>query len=81
MLIPPHKHNQDRHVTVISGTWAFGKGTSGQCGDALPMAPGSYVFHPRNAMHYDGSCTEQPVEVQVIGYGPVDTTLFSDGPQ
>ena len=28
LTFPPHHHDQDRHITVISGVWAFGKGRS-----------------------------------------------------
>lgn len=73
-LVPPHSHDQDRHITVISGTWAFGTGASHDCEDTVPMEPGSYIFHPKDAVHFDGSCTAEPIEVQVIGTGPVKTT-------
>ena len=76
-LVPPHHHDRDRHITVISGVWAFGTGDSMSCEDTRPMPPGSYVFHPRGAVHFDGSCTDQPIEVQVIGTGPVNT-IFAD---
>lgn len=73
VTVPPHYHDQDRHVTVISGTWAFGKGESGDCSEASPMPAGSYVFHPKGAVHYDGSCLGEEVIVQIIGQGPVKT--------
>lgn len=70
----PHHHNQDRHVTVISGIWAFGTGHSGKCEDTIPLASGAYVLHPKGAVHFDGACGEAPVEVQITGLGPVKTT-------
>ena len=72
-LVPPHFHDQDRHITVIAGPWAFGTGTSQGCEATVPMPAGSYVFHPSGAAHFDGSCTDAPIEVQVIGEGPVGT--------
>jgi hypothetical protein len=72
-LVPPHFHDQDRHITVIAGPWAFGTGTSQRCEDTVPMPAGSYVFHPSGAAHFDGSCTDAAIEVQVIGEGPVGT--------
>ena len=39
------------------------------------MKPGSFVFHPANAHHYDGAKDEEVV-VQVIGMGPVTTTML-----
>lgn len=72
-LFAPHYHDQDRFITVISGTWAFGRGDSGTCEDTIPLTAGAYVMHPKGAVHFDGSCSEQTVEVQIIGQGPVDT--------
>jgi quercetin dioxygenase-like cupin family protein len=73
-LFRPHFHDQDRFITVISGTWAFGRGDSGKCEDTIPLDPGAYVFHPKGAVHFDGSCVDETVEVQIIGQGPVRTT-------
>lgn len=70
----PHYHDQDRYITVISGVWAFGKGHSGKCEDTIPLAAGAYVMHPKGGVHFDGSCSEGFVEVQIIGQGPVKTT-------
>jgi quercetin dioxygenase-like cupin family protein len=77
LTFPPHYHDQDRHITVISGVWAFGKGRSGSCEDTVPMMPGSYVMHPKGGIHFDGACGDEPVEVQIIGEGPV-TTIWVD---
>jgi len=71
---PPHYHDQDRHVTVIAGVWAFGTGHSGKCEDTTPLEAGAYVMHPKGAVHFDGSCGEETVEVQIIGKGPAKTT-------
>jgi len=73
-LFPPHYHDQDRFITVISGTWAFGRGDAGKCEDTIPLRAGAYVMHPKGAVHFDGSCSEETVEVQIIGQGPVETT-------
>lgn len=77
-LVRPHHHDQDRHITVMSGIWAFGTGDSYECDDTTPMPPGSYVFHPKGAVHFDGSCTDDPIEVQIIGMGPVNTFWADD---
>jgi quercetin dioxygenase-like cupin family protein len=74
LVFTPHFHDQDRHVTVISGIWAFGTGDSGKCEDTTPLTAGAYVFHPKGAVHFDGACGEAYVEVQIIGQGPVKTT-------
>ena len=77
-LFPPHYHDQDRFITVISGTWAFGRGDSGTCEDTIPLTAGAYVMHPKGAVHFDGSCSEETVEVQIIGHGPVDTIWIDE---
>lgn len=74
LTFPPHHHDQDRYVTVISGVWAFGTGYSGKCEDTIPLTAGAYVMHPKGAVHFDGTCGEESVEVQIIGRGPVKTT-------
>ena len=78
VMSKPHFHDQDRMVTVISGTWAFGKGTDWSCGNTTPLGPGAYAEHPKGAIHFDGSCTDQPTVVEIRGEGPVSTT-FVDG--
>jgi len=80
MVFPPHYHDQDRHITVISGVWAFGTGGSGKCEDTIPLTAGAYVFHPQGAVHFDGACGDGPVEVQIIGQGPVKTTFLAANP-
>ncbi len=77
---PPHYHDQDRYITVISGVWAFGKGDSGKCEDTIPLTAGAYVMHPKGGVHFDGSCSEGSVEVQIIGRGPVKTTWIESFP-
>ena len=69
---PPHSHNQDRFITVIDGTWHFGIGASGSCAGTKPLPAGSFAFHPKGELHYDGSCGE-PVTVEIRGQGPVST--------
>lgn len=77
-MFPPHFHNQDRHITVLSGTWYFGAGDSGRCGDAMPMARGAYVIHPRGAIHYEGTCGNRGAEIQITGRGPIKTSWLED---
>jgi len=78
LTFSPHHHDQDRHITVISGVWAFGKGRSGSCDDTISLTAGAYVMHPKGGIHFDGACGEEPVEVQIIGEGPVKTTWVDE---
>lgn len=70
----PHAHPHDRHVTVIEGTWLTGTGRRVDSQDAVPLPPGSYMFHPGGAVHWDGAGADGPVTVQVIGQGPATAT-------
>lgn len=70
----PHHHSQDRHVTVISGTWFAGTGPVFDPAKATPMPAGSYMFHPAGGVHWDGSADAEPAVVQIIGMGPVTST-------
>lgn len=70
----PHWHPGDRHITVIKGTWYTGTGPSFDPAHAVPLKPGSYMFHPARALHWDGSNSDEEVIVQVMGLGPVETT-------
>jgi quercetin dioxygenase-like cupin family protein len=69
----PHRHPHDRHVTVISGTWFTGTGSTFDPGKAVPLRAGSYMLHPGGAWHWDGSNSDVEVIVQVVGIGPADT--------
>lgn len=73
-VFPPHFHDKDRHVTVLSGVWSFGAGKSGDCSKAIELRAGAYALHPKGAVHYDGACTSRFAEIQITGAGPVNTT-------
>ncbi len=69
----PHFHPEDRHVTVIKGTWYTGTGDEFAPDKTIPLKPGSYMKHPANLRHFDGAKDEEVI-VQVIGNGPSATT-------
>jgi len=71
----PHWHPGDRYVTVLKGTWYTGTGATFDPARAVPLKPGSYMFHPARALHWDGSNSDEEVIVQVVGLGPVESTL------
>ncbi len=70
----PHFHSEDRHVTVIKGTWCAGTGAVFDPSKATRLKAGSYMFHPAKAVHWDGAATDEDAIVQIIGLGPVATT-------
>ena len=75
----PHWHPGDRYVTVLKGTWFTGTGPTFDPAQAVPLKPGSYMFHPAKALHWDGSNSEEEVIVQIVGLGPVETTASDPG--
>ena len=74
LMTRPHRHPEDRHAIVVSGTWYTGEGPAFDPARTVPLNPGSYMMHPANAYHYDGAKDEEVV-VQITGYGPSATIL------
>jgi hypothetical protein len=70
----PHWHSMARYVTVLEGTWYAGTGDTFDLAKATPLKPGSFMLHPANGTHWDGSGNAEAVVVQIIGEGPVTTT-------
>jgi len=68
----PHYHDQDRFITVISGTWYTGLGTELDKERTVALPAGSYMKHPAGGWHYDGAMAEEVV-VEIRGIGPVNT--------
>ena len=71
----PHFHDKDRWVTVIKGTWYGGEGDVYKTDTAsmIGIKAGGFMYHPAGNHHYDGSCNDEEVIVQIMGYGPVRT--------
>lgn len=70
----PHSHSRDRHVTVLQGHWYAGTGKAFDPAKAVRLGPGSYMFHPANGVHWDGSNSDETVIVQIIGQGPLKSS-------
>ena len=74
LMDSPHWHPHDRYVTVLQGTWYAGTGDTFDLARAVPLKPGSFMFHPAKASHWDGSAGDESVIVQITGEGPGTTT-------
>ena len=72
----PHSHPGDRHVTVISGTWWAGKGSTFDPNSTTPLAPGSYMLHPAGEVHFDGAKDVEAI-VEIKGMGPAPSIPFA----
>lgn len=71
--VMPHSHPEERIYTVISGVFFVGFGDKFNQDQLQRLLPGSLVFIPANAMHFQYSDTES-YEVQVEGIGPTAFT-------
>lgn len=69
VMSQPHYHPGDRHVTVLSGTWWAGKGTTFDPNNTTPLGPGSYMLHPAGEPHFDGAKDVEAI-VEIKGMGP-----------
>ena len=67
-VIPPHRHPQEEHVTVLSGGFGMGAGEAHDRQAAPLLPPGSFVRIPRGAAHY--AWTNEETVVQLNGTGP-----------
>jgi quercetin dioxygenase-like cupin family protein len=74
----PHYHPEDRHITVVKGTWYAGTGEALDVDKATALKPGSYMFHPGKAVHWDGAKDEEVI-VEIAGVGPGPTILAKPG--
>lgn len=69
VMSQPHTHPTDRHVTVISGTWYAGTGSTFDPSKTRPLTAGSYMLHPANEPHFDGAKDVEAI-VEIKGIGP-----------
>ncbi len=69
----PHKHPNDRYITVLSGTWWVNTGAKYDPAGFKPVPAGSFVVHTGNQIHYDGA-KDEPCVLQIAGMGPETNT-------
>jgi quercetin dioxygenase-like cupin family protein len=67
----PHTHENDRYITVISGTWWVGTGDKWETEKAVPVPAGSVVTHYGKQVHWDGAqAGKGDAVILVVGMGP-----------
>lgn len=66
--VPPHRHPQEEHVTVISGGLGIAAGEMLDTSAASLLVPGSFVRIPVGQAHF--AWTEAETVVQLNGVGP-----------
>ena len=72
----PHSHSTERYITVLSGTWWIGTGTTYDPASTYPVPAGTYVVDRADGIHYDGAKDTECV-LEIVGMGPVITTQAS----
>ena len=65
--LPPHTHPTDENVTVISGSFRVGMGTTFDTKTMMALGPGGFVTAPANHAHYASAHGETVVQVHAIG--------------
>src|SRR6266699_2842827 len=82
LFVPPHttiqahSHRDDRMATVVSGEWHFGYGTRFDQKSLKALPAGSVYSEPGGTNHF-AQTGDDPVIVQISGYGPTDTRYFN----
>src|SRR5438552_18765069 len=74
--IQAHSHRDDRMATVVSGEWHFGYGTRFNQKSLKALPAGSVYSEPGGTNHF-AQTGDDPVIVQISGYGPTDTRYFN----
>lgn len=75
----PHTHPEERHYTVISGTWYMGWGTKLDESTLKTLPAGSFYTEPANVPHFVLTKGE-PVIIQITGIGPTATRFIDAAP-
>ena len=73
--IQAHSHRDDHVATVVSGEWHFGYGNHFDAKALKTLPPGSVYSEPGGDNHF-ARTENDPVIVQICGYGPTDTRYF-----
>jgi quercetin dioxygenase-like cupin family protein len=63
----PHSHAADARVFVMSGELRLAYGETFDRGTAVPYGPGSYLFVPSGAVHFDGAETDTIIVGVAVG--------------
>jgi len=74
LIVPPHRHPEDEHITVIQGTWYLGPGERFDRGVLEEMPIGAYARVPKGMAHFAWSRGE--TIIQVHGIGPFRTDFL-----
>lgn len=79
--IPPHWHPTDEHITVLSGTVAFGMGDAMVGKQMQDLAAGGYAVMPASMHHYFAVKTAAVIQVHGIGPFEIHYINAADDPR
>lgn len=65
--IAPHTHPTDENVTVVSGTFHVGMGSTFDKKSMMTLRAGGFVTAPENHAHYASASGETVVQVHAMG--------------
>jgi quercetin dioxygenase-like cupin family protein len=77
--IPPHFHQVDEHVTVISGAFQVGMGDTFDEGKLTTLPPGTFGVIPPGMRHY--ARADKATVIQLHGIGPWGLTYVNRADQ
>jgi quercetin dioxygenase-like cupin family protein len=77
--IPPHFHQADEHVTVISGAFQVGMGDTFDEGKLTTLAPGTFGVIPPGMRHF--ARADKATVIQLHGVGPWGLTYINPADQ
>jgi len=77
--IPPHFHQVDEHVTVISGTFQVGMGDAFDRGKLTTLPPGTFGVIPPGMHHF--ARADKATVIQLHGMGPWGLTYVNSADQ
>ena len=73
--IPPHTHPTDENVTVVSGTFLVGLGSTFDPKAAMTLLAGGFITAPANHAHF--AAAQGTTTVQVHAMGPFAMTYVN----
>nr|WP_306264652.1 cupin domain-containing protein [Pararhizobium sp. IMCC3301] len=79
--IPPHRHPEEEHVTVISGGFGMSVGDVHDRSAAGLLAPGGFVRIPAGQPHYAWSDAETVVQINAMGPFGIEYIDTKDDPR
>jgi len=79
--VPPHWHPTDEHVTVLSGTVAFGMGDKVDPAAMKELTAGGFARMPAEMRHYVTAKTEATLQVHGVGPFTLNYVNPADDPR